>query len=165
GHFRNNLFLGPDKPGRAIYRFGNATSYSTYDYNGYRPNPKAAEQYFWRSPKSGEPRNYDESLRPAAYRKLAELSEATGQEKHGIEVDFDIFESLRPPDPTSPYAVYQARDLTFRLKPGGKAVDAGVLIPNVNDDHVGKAPDLGALELGKPEPVYGPRIRAAEEGR
>jgi hypothetical protein len=157
GHFRNNLFLGPDKPGRGIYRFGNATSYSTYDYNGYRPNPKSDWQYDWRAPRPGEMRNYDERLQPVRYRTLAELNAATGQEKHGVEVDFDIFENLRAPDPDDPHAVYHARNLNFRLKPGSKAVDAGVAIPNVNENHSGRAPDLGALETGQPDPVYGPR--------
>jgi hypothetical protein len=36
-------------------------------------------------------------------------------------------------------------------------VDAGVMIPTVNDGFTGHAPDLGALEVGKPEPKYGPR--------
>ena len=48
-------------------------------------------------------------------------------------------------------------DLNFRLRPGGKAIDAGVPLPTINDDFTGKAPDLGALELGQPEPHYGPR--------
>jgi hypothetical protein len=43
------------------------------------------------------------------------------------------------------------------LKPGSKAVDAGVVLPTINDGFTGKAPDLGALEQGKPEPHYGPR--------
>jgi len=46
--------------------------------------------------------------------------------------------------------------LNFRLRPGGKAVDAGVLIPTVNDHFIGRAPDLGALESGAPEMKYGP---------
>ena len=45
----------------------------------------------------------------------------------------------------------------FRLAPNGKAVDAGVRIPNVNDGFSGAAPDLGAYEVGKPLPHYGPR--------
>jgi hypothetical protein len=48
-------------------------------------------------------------------------------------------------------------DLNFRLNPSGKAVDAGVHIPTVNDGFEGSAPDLGALEVGQPEPIYGPR--------
>ena len=48
-------------------------------------------------------------------------------------------------------------DLNFTLKPSSKAVDAGVVIPTVNEDFAGRAPDLGALETGKPVPQYGPR--------
>jgi len=45
----------------------------------------------------------------------------------------------------------------LRLKPGTAAVDAGTLLPNVNDLYRGKAPDLGCYELGEPLPHYGPR--------
>lgn len=74
-----------------------------------------------------------------------------------MEVDYDIFENLRAPDAAKPHAVYRAADLDFRLKAGAKAVDAGVAIPNVNDGYQGKAPDLGAYEVGVAPPVYGPR--------
>lgn len=103
-------------------------------------------------------RDYElEGARFQAFGSLAELRAATGQEAHGIEVDYDIFENLRPPHPDQPHAVYHAHDLHFRLKPGSKAVDAGLRLPNVNDDHTGTAPDLGAYEVGKPPPLYGPR--------
>jgi hypothetical protein len=36
-------------------------------------------------------------------------------------------------------------------------VDAGVAIPNITDGFSGKAPDLGAYEVGAPAPQYGPR--------
>lgn len=74
-----------------------------------------------------------------------------------MELDFDVFERMVPPDPTQRHAVYHAMDLNFRLKLGSKAVDAGVPIPTVNEDFSGQAPDLGALEVGKPELKYGPR--------
>ena len=77
--------------------------------------------------------------------------------KRIVEVDFDDFEGLVPPDPANRHAVYHAVDLNFRLTPTSKAVDAGVRIPTVNDGFTGHAPDLGALEVGKPEPRYGPR--------
>ncbi|MEK7407966.1 MAG: hypothetical protein AAB225_23090 [Acidobacteriota bacterium] len=157
-HFRNNLFLGTDGRGREIFRFPNATSYSTYDYNGYRPNPNAEQRYLWKAPRQGVPRDYDlESAPFQAFGSLADLRAATGQEAHGVELDYDIFENLRPPDADKPQAVYHARDLSFTLKPASKAVDAGVRLPNVNDDYAGKAPDLGAIETGRPAPVYGPR--------
>jgi len=157
-HFRNNLFLGTDAPGRNIAAFPNATAYSTYDYDGYRPNRGVESQYIWLSPDKGQIRNYELVMNQArSFRTLRELAEATGQEAHGLEVDYDIFQNLLPPDPANPHAVYHASDLDFRLKPGGRAVDAGVAIPTVNEDYTGKAPDLGALEVGRPLPIYGPR--------
>ena len=159
-HMRNNLILGTDAPERAVFRFSNATAYSTYDYNGYRLNPKAKTQFQWNSPAPGVLRDYEQDRsRAQRFASLADLRTATGQEAHGMEVDYDIFENLRPPDAAKPHAVYEARDLNFQLKSTGKAVDAGIRIPNVNDDHTGKAPDLGAYEVGKTLPSYGPRTR------
>jgi hypothetical protein len=159
-HFANNLFLGTDAAvGIAV--LGGPTAYSTYDYNGYRPNRAAETQYVWLGPKPGVQVDYergpDQSKR---FKTLAELAAATGQETHGIEIDFDIFESLRPPsspDSSKPGVPYEAVDLNFRLKSDGKAVDAGVRLPNVNDGFAGRAPDLGAYEVGQTAPVYGPR--------
>ena len=45
----------------------------------------------------------------------------------------------------------------LELKPGCNAVDAGQVVPNVNEDFTGEAPDLGAFEVGRPLPHYGPR--------
>jgi hypothetical protein len=157
-HSRNNLFLGIDAPGRAVFLFSNATAYSTFDYNGYRLNPKLKEQFRWLAPRAGLARDYElnrSGARP--FGSLAALRDATGQEAHGVEVDYDVFQNLRAPDAAKPHAIYEARDLDFRLAPGGKAVDAGIRIPNVNDEFAGKAPDLGAYESGQPLPVYGPR--------
>ncbi|MSR57756.1 MAG: hypothetical protein EXS05_08790 [Planctomycetaceae bacterium] len=156
-HFRNNLFLGRDTPGRGIMTWANATDAYSSDYNGFRPNNAVAEQYSWLGPMTGqqmyEPRPEDWK----SFATLAELRAATKQETHGIEVDFDDFERLVPPDPAGRHSVYHAADLNFRLHPAGKGVDAGVVIPTVNDGFTGRAPDLGALEVGKPEPSYGPR--------
>jgi hypothetical protein len=156
-HFRNNLFLGRDTPGRGIMTWANATDAFSSDYNGFRPNQGVSEQFAWLGPKTGqrlyEPKAEDWKRFPT----LADLRAATLQEAHGVEVDFDCFERLTPPGHANRHAVYHAVDLNFRLKPVGKAVDAGVVIPTVNDGFTGRAPDLGALELGKPEPKYGPR--------
>ena len=156
-HYRNNLFLGRDTPGRGVMTWSNAGSDYSSDYNGFRPNKGVIEQYRWLAPQSGET-IYEP--RPEDWRTFSTLDDfraATGQEQHGLELDFDIFEQMIPPDPTKRHAVYHAKDLNFRLKPGGKAVDAGVLIPTVNDHFTGNAPDLGALESGRPQPHYGPR--------
>lgn len=144
-HYRNNLFIGRGAA-QGVMRWVNVTGAHSSDYNGYRPNPGATEQYRWQAPG-----------RTANFATLAALSAATGQERHGVELDLGAFENLTLPDPATPHRVYHAMDLTFRLKPGGKAVDAGEPIPTVNDGFAGAAPDLGALEVGQPEPHYGPR--------
>ncbi|MBI4903950.1 MAG: right-handed parallel beta-helix repeat-containing protein [Acidobacteria bacterium] len=146
-HFRNNLFLGKDIPNRGIMAWAHATPQFSSDYNGFRPNRDVKNQYTW-IVKGGK---------DSTYSTLAELAAATKHETHGIELDFDIFENLTPDDPSQRYRVYHSMDLNFRLKPNSKAVDAGVLLPTINDNHTGRAPDLGALETGQPEPHYGPR--------
>jgi len=159
-HMRNNLFLGTDVPGRPIFRFSNATAYSTFDYNGYRMNPKSKDQFQWTAPSNAAQRDYEVTRSNARrFASLADLRAATGEEAHGLEVDYGIFQNLRPPDAAKPHAIYEARDLDFRLEPSGKAVDAGVRVPNVNDDYTGKAPDLGAYEVGRTPALYGPRIQ------
>ena len=156
-HYRNNLFLGRDTPDRGILSFANATDAFSSDYNGYRPNRNVTDQYRFLGPKKGhtlyEPTDSDWQR----FRSLADLASTTGQEAHSIEVDFDIFTHLMPPDPLKRHAVYHAMDLNFTLRSDSKAVDAGVLIPTVNEEFGGKAPDLGALETGRPLPHYGPR--------
>ncbi len=156
-HYRNNLFLGRDMPERGILRQANSTDANTSDYNGYRPNQGVKDQYWFFAPPKGQ-RVYEPSQSDwRSFPTLAALSAATGQESHGIEVDFDIFEKLSAPDATKKYAVYHSMDLNFQLKPGSKAVDAGVVIPTVNDGFTGRAPDLGALETGLAAPHWGPR--------
>lgn len=161
-HFANNLFLGTDRPGSGISSIGGPTAYSTYDYDGYRPNTGVEENYTWAGAGQGGGRGQG----PAGlrFKTLADLARATGQETHGIEVDYDVFERLQPPA-SPPNAgnygkPYEAADLNFSLKSGGKAVDAGVKIPNVNSGFSGRAPDLGAYEVGQPPVVYGPRGRS-----
>jgi hypothetical protein len=53
------------------------------------------------------------------------------------------------PDP-DPRTLYAPDDLDFRLKPDSATVDARCVLPNINDDFTGKAPDLGAYEVGQP---------------
>jgi len=155
-HYRNNLFLGRDTPGRGTMAWANATDVFSSDYNGFRPNKGVREQFSWLAPGTGQ-RLYEPKAEDwKTFATLADFRAATMQEAHGVEVDFDDFVNLIPPDPAGRHAVYHAMDLDFRLKPNGKAVDAGVPIPTVNDGFTGRAPDLGALEFGKPAPRYGP---------
>ena len=160
GHWRNNLILGRDTPNRGIMVWANATSVYSSDHNGFRPNKGVDNQYSWMAPTQPDQTLYTNKREDWKYfRTLAEFSAATGQEKHGVELDFDIFEKMTPPSPSPQgrHAVYHAMDLNFRLKPNTKSIDAGQLLPTINDNHTGRAPDLGALELNQPEPHYGPR--------
>lgn len=162
-HFRNNLFLGTGDPRAPVMVYADATSYSTYDYNGYRPNA-GTEPYVRIAPSGGALRDYTLTGEQARrFASLPELHEATGLEAHGVELDYDIFLGLRPPDPANPHAIYHATDLDFRLRESTRAVDVGVRLPNINDGFNGRAPDLGAIEAGDPVPVYGPR--GADPGR
>ena len=156
-HFRNNLFLGRDTPNRGIMRWANATADYSSDYNGFRPNRGVSRQYTWLAPTPGETAYEPKDSDRQTFATLAELKQATGQEAHGIEVDYDIFENLAPPDITRRHHVYHSMDLSFQLKADSKAIDAGVALPTINDDATGNAPDLGALELNQKEPHYGPR--------
>ena len=157
-HYRNNLILGTNHPEKPVLGKLTYTSYTSLDYNGYRPNPSDKPQFVWKSPANGKP--WDYGLTPTDYlnfRTLADFQRATGQEAHGVLVDYDVFRNVRPPDPSRPHAVYEIGDMDFSLRAGSAAVDAGCPLPNVNDNFGGKAPDLGALEVGQPAPVYGPR--------
>lgn len=156
-HWRNNLFLGRDQANRGIMTWTNPTANYSTDHNGFRPNRNVKNQYSWLAPAAGQTTYEPKEEDWRRFGTLAEFRAATGQEAHGLEVDYDIFEKLAPPDVTRRHHVYHAVDLNFRLKPGSKAVDAGAVLPTINDGFTGRAPDLGALEVGQPEPHYGPR--------
>lgn len=141
----NNLWLGTDMPERPIALFPRAPN-TLSDYNGFRPNKGGGDQYIWISASGRK-----------GFPTLAAYSKESGYELHSLELDYDVFAHLQAPSYSNPYQVYHAVDLDFRLSPGGKAIDAGLRINNINDGFTGKAPDLGALESGMPEPVYGPR--------
>ena len=75
-------------------------------------------------------------------------------EAHAQEVDMSIFANAVP-FPSNPFPEKPIPDL--RLQQGNNAVDFGVLIPGLNDNFQGNAPDMGAYELGGSLPQYGPR--------
>ena len=88
------------------------------------------------------------------YTSLKQFFEVTGLEEHGIEITMDIFADLAGL-PRKGQLSHPAK-WNAALKPGGIAEDAGAPLPNVNEDFAGKAPDLGAHEVGRPAPRYGP---------
>ena len=45
------------------------------------------------------------------------------------------------------------------LREDSPAIDRGVRLPGFNDSFLGKGPDIGAFEFGRPLQRYGPRSR------
>ena len=91
------------------------------------------------------------------YASLADVKARAPAERHAVQLDTEgVFASgLVPAAHEDP--PYSNTTQDFRLNPGSPAVDAGVALPGLNDGFKGKAPDLGAIELGDEPPRYGPR--------
>jgi hypothetical protein len=155
-HFRNNLILG-DGWADPVFNPRTYTDYSSSDYNGFRPNPGVADQFEWNSPAFETAADYKGMLITRRFKSLQEYQAATKQDQHSVLVDYDVFAKVRMPDKADPQRLYQPEEFDFRLKAGSAAVDAGVALPSINDDFSGRAPDLGAYELDRPVPHYGPR--------
>jgi hypothetical protein len=172
-HWKNNLMLGQNSA-PAIFAVTTYTNYSSSDYNGFRLNPDADYSFQWTSPEWGMQLDYRDLLASTGsdqnpgnkvlavrrFKTLAEYSAATHQDAHSVTLDYDVFQNVRrldAKDLSNIQKIYKADDFDFSLRPGSAAVDRGVAIPNVTDGYNGSAPDLGALELGRPAPHYGPR--------
>jgi hypothetical protein len=163
-HWRNNLMLG-ENSAPVLFGINTFTSYTSSDYNGFRPNPGAEFSFQWNTPRDGVRADYTDANHRAAldtreFKTLAAYAEATGQDRHSVLVDYDVFVNvprLDAQDIRTVQKVHKAEDVDFRLKPASAAVDRGIALPNVNDGFTGQAPDLGALELGRPLPQFGPR--------
>jgi hypothetical protein len=181
-HWVNNLFLG-ENSSPPIFSINTYTNYSSSDYNGFRPNPGAAYSFGWNSPPWTTAADYNplvrgrggngaaegapsgrgaaaSALEMRQFKTLDEYSRATHQDQHSVLVDYDVFMNvpkLDAQDASTVQKVYKAESFDFRLKSGSAAVDRGVVLPNVTDGFGGKAPDLGALEVGQAPPHYGPR--------
>ncbi|WP_439482319.1 hypothetical protein [Cyclobacterium plantarum] len=157
-HFRNNLFMSTNVSGRPVNAFPFATAYSTSDYNGYRTNPQTENHFLYLGPANNKVYDYEASSGDVqGFSSLETLFAASGLEANGLLLDYGVFNEMEAPDPEKPHRIYHAEDLNFTLNPNGSAVDKGTVIPNVNDDYAGKAPDLGALEAGEKPPIFGPR--------
>jgi len=87
------------------------------------------------------------------FKDVASFSAAVGIERHGMQVrKEEVFEKWEIPVEPS-----RVSPQHLSLKKRSKAIDAGNVLPNLAEDFVGKAPDLGAYEFGRPLPHYGPR--------
>ncbi len=150
---RNNLFLGPnrDRNKGPVTKFSAVAPGYHLDHNGHRVGGELTKPFAF-----GKER----------FDTIEELAAASGVETHGISiVDYSIFVNAKEPEhhaSSNKTPLLHPKDYDLRLKPGSKPVDAGAVIPGVNDGFTGKAPDLGAYEVGKPLPHYGPRERVEQ---
>lgn len=138
--FRDNLFLG------TAYAFEFTTApdegFRDFDYDAWGTTRDASSPYFkWNN---------------VRYNTLADLK-AIGVETHGIFAHFSDLTNAALPAAYTTDVTPGSRDL--RLVAGAPEIDAGVMIPNLDDPFVvdGK-PDMGAFEYGQPLPSYGPRV-------
>ena len=164
-HWRNNLMLGQNAA-PAVLSVNTFTSYTSSDYNGFRVNPGAKSAFEWSAPPTGVTSDFtgpghDARLEARRFTSLAEYAAATGQDRHSVAVDYDVFVNVRrldAQDAASVQKLYKADEFDFRLKPSSAAVDKGVPLSTVTDGFAGTAPDLGALEVG----AGGATLRPAE---
>ena len=149
-HFwiENNLFIGPAAlPGRAVKWCGPVDD-GHFDYDGYWPDGS----FSFNLPVPG---GY-------AYFNWPDFGsmQAGGMETHGTLLSGLIFANglIGPQTYT---ILMPPQDVT--LASGSSAIDRGTTLPNINDGYTGGAPDLGALEVGCPIPIYGPRPAGVDE--
>ena len=156
-HLRNNLFLGTGSD-RPVFQLDTTTNYSTSDYNGFDTNA-GANNFAWNSPPDGTQADYDytHKLTVRRFHTLKDYAAATGQDRHSVTVDYKTFVNVARPNRSDPQRLYNPEDMDFRLRVHSAAIDAGVVLPTINDGFAGKAPDLGAYEFGQAMPDYGPR--------
>jgi hypothetical protein len=154
-HFANNLLLSAGT--KPLFAVTTATSYSSSDYNGFRPNDGAAPNFVWNSPPPAMPIGPKESIVKRGFSTLPEYVAGTGQDKHSLLIDYNVFTRAHAPNPDDIEKLYAPEDFDFTLVSGAAAIDAGMLLPTINDGYAGKAPDLGAYEFGQKLPSYGPR--------
>jgi hypothetical protein len=135
----NNLFAGGDNS--SAIHFSPRPNGVSFDYNGYAGGPwKVFAEW------AGQ-----------TFPTLQDFQKAVKQEEHAVTMPLKgLFASGRTyPESVDKIAPLSENDL--RLASGTAAVDAGWAFPGITDGFAGKAPDLGAYELGSELPHYGPR--------
>ena len=145
-YFRNNIFIGGpagtyngfnNGAGRILYL---PSSDSTCDFNfdGYGS--------------IGTGGAFIGQIESTSFNGLAQLQSMT-TETNSVQLDLSVFAApvVVPADPT---AEHNAPD--YSLAPQSAAVDVGIALTGFNDGFTGVAPDLGAYELDKTLPTYGP---------
>lgn len=144
-YFRNNLFIGGPGGSFGGYDSGDGNVMSlraadatcSFDFDGYG---------------SIDTGTFRGVVGDASFESLAEMQART-TEAHAVSLGLDAF-AAQVTFPADPFA--DPPMPSFALNGAGAAVDKATPLANVNDGWTGAAPDLGAYEVGLPEPTYGP---------
>jgi len=136
---RNNLFIGTR--GNYAMEFTAPMVRCDFDYDGF----------------GGGPFTQFAKWNNVRYDTFEDFRRKAPIEKHAVLVDPARAFASRVRQPADVKRQFPVETNDLRLNPGSRAVDAGEVLPNVNDGYQGKAPDLGAYEVGDDLPHYGPR--------
>ena len=128
--FKNNILIGVSDPAQVTTDL----ILVEIDYNGWWPDGTFRFVDSWV--------NFADLLSNSPYEANGRLlDENTFTTPLDLPVDFTTFWS----------------DTDVTLGQNSLALNAGQLLPNINDDYSGSAPDLGAIERGDMLPLYGVR--------
>jgi hypothetical protein len=167
---RNNLWIlihqwNEQERDYAIWSAGRSGRGGPYSME-YQPRPE------WQTDVDYDGFDWDQTPTPfwweltpgkmTRFKDLASFAQAVGIEPHALHLlKAETFEIQDIPA----YAAQLFSEKRLTLKPGCTAIDAGQALPNVCDQFEGRAPDLGAYELGCPTPHYGPRTPLDSAGQ
>lgn len=132
--FFNNLVVGATRPAH----FTSDIFLGDFDHNGWLPDGPF--------------------VLSASYADLADVIARSSYETNGRILASQSFPLLTAPGVD--YTTFLP-PANVTLSATSNAVNAGRVIPNINDGFVGSAPDLGAAESGRPLAFYGVRSAAA----
>jgi MYXO-CTERM domain-containing protein len=146
-HFamEDNLFIGPPTTAQRIVQWDAPVDDGLFDYDGYLPDGR----FTWNKAGVGN-QNY----------MTFAAAQAGGWETHGLILTAPVFASGLTAPATYKTVVTPA---DVALANGSNAIDKATLLANINDGFKGAGPDLGALELGCPQPIYGPRPEGIDD--
>ena len=154
-HFRieNNLFVGPAVLNNTLNKAAlwcGPIDDGHFDFNGYWPDG----QFNFNLPAPGG------GYASVNFANFAAMQAGGVLETHGTLLQGLIFAS----------GLIGMQNYTIQVPPqdatlalGSSGIDRGMVLPNINDGFTGSAPDLGALEVGCPNPLYGPRPVGVDE--
>ncbi len=141
----NNAFVGPTQlaDGHVVRWDVPDVSTGTIDNNGFYPDGQF---------------EYGYGAMGTTYASFAAAVAGGLHDAHSTLLDSAALGMVGPPDWTVTLA-----PVTPMLAPGSLAIDRGTVLPNIDDNYFGSAPDLGAIEAGCPAPIYGPRPMGVDE--